>query len=423
MQFLTSNEIYENVKEAVKKASENLKLASAWIRGRYFEELLEIVKHKNLELEVIIRASEARDFEITDEMVFKKIKEVGGKVYLCNRLHAKFLIVDDKEVILGSANYTESGLSDISVGNIEAGAYYSDDETQVKRAVEYFKSIKEYSYLLSEDLIGFALNPVRPRSFEFVLVGQADLNSYVEVKTQEGLIIGRVDSVFSYNTGFFANPFTSRDSDVLAPIEDFKKIFSKGEDQDWKKFAVYSYLNSKSSYVKIATAEVIGVLKGSKLEMPKKPFEVGAPVYKASRESLQEALKKNTSGYEMSIPVLIGKLKDTDVAVYLDAQEILKKHFLIVGTTGSGKSYFVKKKLIPGLLKSVNDLQIVIFDPHGEYYDEIGNKSESIELVKFEDILFPTYPEELSELIEESGFANLVKGNSNIVKDNNSMFA
>ncbi|MEN3033525.1 MAG: DUF87 domain-containing protein [Aquificaceae bacterium] len=420
MEFLTSDGIYERVKDSAKNASKSLKLASAWIRGKYFEELIDIAKSKNLDIQIILRASEIKDSEITDARVFRKIKEAGGHVYLCDRLHAKFLIIDESKVVLGSANYTDSGLSDISTGNIEVGAHYSEDPAQVKQAIDYFEKIKnEYSYPLKKDLVGFVLNPVRPQSFEFILLEPIEINSYVKVD-EDGEVLGRVSSIYSYNTSFFANPFSSRESEVLAPISDFKKIFSNSKDPDWRKFAIYSYLNSNSGIVEIATVEVVGKLKDSKLDMPQRPFEAGKPVYKASEKSLEEALKSNSSGFKMEKPIPIGKLKNSDTKVYFDASEVLKRHLLVVGTTGSGKSYFVKKKLIPELSKTIEDLQIIVFDAHGEYYEEIS-PLQSAQLITFEESLFPVYAEQVQELIKEAGFARLVTGNSNLARDNSSM--
>ncbi|MCX7738421.1 MAG: phospholipase D family protein [Hydrogenothermaceae bacterium] len=106
-----------------------------------------LVKEKKdkISLEIILRASELRDMQITDGRVFRKIKEAGGSVYLCERLHAKFILVDECELVLGSANFTDSGLSDSKSGNLEAGTYYkgAEDDGHVKKMLDYFNNIKK----------------------------------------------------------------------------------------------------------------------------------------------------------------------------------------------------------------------------------------------------------------------------------------
>ena len=424
MEVLTSNKIFPRIEDIVSSAQKSVKIASAWIKGAHFEKLIEILKAKeNITLEVILRASEFQDLLITDDRIFRKIKEINGKVYLSNRLHAKFIIVDDSKVVVGSANLTDSGLSDISSGNIEAGIFYSveDDDTKVKEIVDYFEEIKRnFSNEFGEDLIGFALNPVKPQSFEFIIVkDEVSLQSYVEVRLREEKILARVASIYAYDMGFFANPFTSYESRIFAPIEDFKKIFSDGKDSEWKKAAAYAYINGNGNRVKIAVADIVGAVKNGKLDMVKKPFDVGEAVYRASKETLETLMKKNLSGKDMKMPVRIGKLQDTDIDAFIDAKEIVNKHMLIVGTTGSGKSYFTKRFLC-GLIESGYDVQIFIFDPHGEYYEELRNclEEERIENIVFEDTLLPIYAEELEDLIKYAGYGTLISGNSNQARKN-----
>jgi len=239
VEFLTSDEILKKIKEIVGDAERSVKIASAWIKGRSFEEILEALKGKGVSVEVILRASEFQDFLITDDRVFRKIREVGGRVFLCNRLHAKFIVVDDRKAVVGSANFTDAGLSDLSAGNIEAGVFYetSDGDDQVGKLVSYFERLKEeHAGEFGKDLLGFALNPVKPQSCEFVLVDEdVGLQSYVEVRHPEGSILARVTSIYAYDMGFFANPFTAQESPVFAPLEDFRRIFSDSREGEWKK--------------------------------------------------------------------------------------------------------------------------------------------------------------------------------------------
>lgn len=426
MKLLTSDNIFNQITEIVRSAQENMKIASAWIKGKYFEDILDIAKEKNIPVEIILRASEFQDLIITDDRVFRKIQEAGGKVYLCNRLHAKFIIVDNKKAVVGSANFTEAGLSDISKGNIEAGVFYdsSDGEEEIEKLISYFESIKEkHSHEFGNDLLGFTLNPVKSHSFEFILIDEdVSEQSYVEIRLNEGKVLARVTSIYAYDTGFFANPFTSYESPVFAPLEDFKKIFSDDKDKEWKKSAVYAYISGNGNRMKVGTAEVVGIIKEGQLDMVKKPFDVGEGVYKVSEETLNLLMKKTSSGRDMIIPVRVGKLEDSDIDVFVDGKEVVNKHMLIIGTTGSGKSYFAKLFLCR-LVQASEDVQVFVFDPHGEYYNDLVDFLDGdslIEHVIFEDTLFPIYAEEITGLIKDAGFGILVSGNSNHARENNS---
>ncbi len=423
MEFLTSDEILPKIKEIISKADKSIKIASAWIKGRNFEDILDLARERGLSVEVILRASEFQDFLITDDRVFRKIKETGGRVYLCNRLHAKVIIVDDSSAVVGSANLTDAGLSDLSSGNIEAGVFYdsNDDSEELKKLINYFEELKtQHSGEFGEGLLGFALNPVRPQSFEFILIeDEVSLQSYVEIRVPNGRVLARITSIFAYDMGFFANPFTTSESTVFAPLEDFRKIFSDARDQDWKKAAVYAYTNSNGNRINIATASVMGVVnQEGKLDMLSKPFNVGEAVYKVSPETIREVLNKNFSGAPMKIPVRAGFLEDSDISVFLDAGEIVKRHMLVIGTTGSGKSYFTKR-FICNLLETEKDLQIYVFDPHGEYSEALSQcGGENLEHIVFEETLFPVYPEEVTALIEEAGYGYLVERRSTLGKKN-----
>jgi energy-coupling factor transporter ATP-binding protein EcfA2 len=421
MEILTTKNFRRRLKEFFSTAEEGIKIASAWVRGKTLEELLEVVKDKPVKVELILRASEFRDLLITDEGVFKIVKTLGGKVYLSHRLHAKFILIDRKLAVVGSANLTENGLSEEG-GNIEVGIAYTDRQ-KIEELERYFNEIKtNHSIAFAEDLLGFTLNPAKPESFEFILLedGDTEVWDYVEIRLSDGeKILALVDSIYSYDIGFFANPFTSYESKVFAPFEDFVKIFANNNSTDWKKASVYAYLNENGKRVKIATAKVLGVLKDGRLEEAKSPADVGSAVYRASVKGFEELKKRNLSHREMGYPVRVGYLKGSEIPLYVDAREVISKHMLVLGTTGSGKSYFVKT-FLGRLVKAYPHLQVFVLDPHGEYWETLRSRvgEEKIEHITFEDTLFFTLPEAFEEFLTSAGLGFLVSGNSNAVRHN-----
>ena len=420
MEVLTSDAIYRKIKEIVRAAQESIYLASAWLKSSALEELFSSIPKEVRDFKVVLRASEFKDLEITDEGVFELIKEKGGKIYLHPRLHAKFILVDGKYAVVGSANFTHSGLSDYERGNVEAAVYYdkNDDIEEIEKLLGYFERIIEdgEAIYLDGELLGFSMNPVKARSFEFVLLEEAGEQDYVELKGGDRRLIGRIKEIYSYDMDFFANPFTAGESKVFAPVEVFKNLFARGKSPDWKKAAVLAYLNTNGARLKIGVVEVVGELRKDRLETPLKPLDVASPVYRVSKESLRELLRKNFSGSSMERPVKVGKLVGSEAEAFVDASEVLSKHLLILGTTGSGKSYFTKL-FLKRLLEAEPEVKVFILDPHGEYYQELSKVKTSIEHVVLADAYLPISTEEVKNLLEKAGFP-LLSGNGNQPKEN-----
>jgi len=418
---LRSDEIYQCIEELVKEAKLSVKISSAWLKGNLVDRLLNNLS-ENVKLEVVLRASELQDLLITDDYVFRKIKEKDGTVYLNNRLHAKFILIDDEKAAVGSANFTRAGFSDYSQGNIEAAVYYdiNDDEKELKKLIDYFEKIKADSTRFDDNLLGFAINPVKSRSFEFILLEpEIKEQSYVEVRQKEGVVLAKITNIYSYDMGFFANPFSAGESPVFGSIDTFKTLFTERKSKEWKKAAVWSYLNENGDKVRVAVAEILGIVKDGKLETLMEPFDVGEAVYLASSDTLKTLVRRNFSGRNMVYPVKVGTFEDSNQEVFIDGKEVVTKHMLILGTTGSGKSHFTKI-FLSRFLKNY-PIQAFIFDPHGEYYEELvkfGLPKEDVLHVVFEETLFPIYSWEVEELVKETGYSYLISGNSGLVRDN-----
>jgi DNA helicase HerA-like ATPase len=74
----------------------------------------------------------------------------------------------------------------------------------------------------------------------------------------------------------------------------------------------------------------------------------------------------------------IGSLfQDRSVPARLIVDELFGKHFLIVGTTGSGKSCAVTS-ILHQVISDHTDAHIVVLDVHNEYADAFGEKAERI---------------------------------------------
>ncbi|MEZ0322687.1 MAG: ATP-binding protein, partial [Hydrogenothermaceae bacterium] len=296
-----------------------------------------------------------------------------------------------------------------------------ESHEEIDKLISYFETIKnDYTVKEYDNIIGFTLNPTKTDSFEFILIeDDIEIQSYVELRMNDSkIVIGKIDTIYSYNAGFFANPFTSSESTIFSSFDNFKKLFLNDYDKDWKRAAVIAYLNENKQDVKIATAKIIGVIdkgKSNRLEMLRTPFEVGKAVYKADKDTISRLFEVNFSGKKIEKPIRVGYMKDTDIDVFIDAEEVLSKHMMIVGTTGSGKSYFTTK-LIYEFAKECEDLNIIILDPHGEYKSKLDKLSSYIKELEFEDSIIHAFPEETVEFFKDVGLSSMLSSNSSTAK-------
>ena len=74
----------------------------------------------------------------------------------------------------------------------------------------------------------------------------------------------------------------------------------------------------------------------------------------------------------------IGHLQqDGNIVAQVRTDDLLSKHFAIIGSTGSGKSCTVAL-VLQAILDKNRDAHVVLFDPHNEYSKSFGNMAEVI---------------------------------------------
>lgn len=116
--MITTN-ISERIKKYCAHTNENIIIFSAYIKFAKFEEYNEItkrIKHRTL----LIRGRRS-DFlnNASDLEALQLALSSGWKVYINKRVHAKLYCFDNDNALIGSANLTNSGISDGVSGNIE----------------------------------------------------------------------------------------------------------------------------------------------------------------------------------------------------------------------------------------------------------------------------------------------------------------
>ena len=96
-------------------------------------------------------------------------------------------------------------------------------------------------------------------------------------------------------------------------------------------------------------------------------------IYNMSPDDLMLIFNK-----ENSPCIEIGRLQqDNNIIAKVRTDDLLSKHFAILGSTGSGKSCTVAL-VLQAILKENGNAHVVLFDPHNEYSKSFGDKAEVI---------------------------------------------
>src|ERR1700712_5267320 len=173
-------------------------------------------------------------------------------------------------------------------------------------------------------------------------------------------------------------------------------------------------LPSSDNYIATAGVDLLGEILGG--DRPK--FQRGVTNYPTIGDAVDlitNAELRTVYAPSGSDQINIGTLQqDSSVIAYVDVEEMLSKHFAVLGSTGVGKSTGVSLLLNEILLARPN-LRIFLLDVHNEYGRCFGNKAMVLNprnlklpfwLFNFEefvDVIFagrPGVAEELEVLVE-----------------------
>ncbi len=196
----------------------------------------------------------------------------------------------------------------------------------------------------SKEYIGIVVGYGRPPthlSFSFQLRDQASVSvgDFVEVPIGSSVIIGRITRIVSRNKSLMDPEFIKIHLSKGLPID---ARIAVSRDNWWE-----------------GLVEIIAVMKADTLLPPNIPPSPGDYVYPADIETVRRIL--NICEHGLFVGYMYGH---KDIHVILDPDILLRLHFAIFGSTGSGKSYTVGV-IVEELLKS--GYPVVIFDAHGEY--------------------------------------------------------
>ena len=172
--------------------------------------------------------------------------------------------------------------------------------------------------------------------------------------------------------------------------------------------------STSDEYIATASVDLLGEIYGG--ERPK--FQRGVTNYPTIGDAVDLVTAddlRTVYAPSGSDQINIGTLQqDKSVIAYVDVEEMLSKHFAVLGSTGVGKSTSVSL-LLNEILKARPNLRVFLLDVHNEYGRCFGDRSLVLNprnlklpfwLFNFEeivDVLFggrPGVPEELDVLAE-----------------------
>lgn len=398
MEILPKEEILPTLKDIFRSAQKSLKISSPWIKSEIFKEL---INGKNVSIEIVIRNSEIEDFLITDTDIFEIVKSLDGKIYLNPDIHSKFVIIDDRLAVVGSANITKAGL--LEDGNIET-AVLIDEEDQITRLIKQFEQIKKLSVDIFEEIAGIVLNSVNAISSEILLFQDLPQQTYVKIPLSEkAFLLGRIAVIKDLNDSVFSSFYNFINRSVFSDTKKLEMVLTQ-KDPLIRKALILAYLNEKYASIKVGQLEILAEFnpekikeKESILKTPMIPPEAGSLVFTLKdQKEIQNIMQINHAGYQMNKPVKFGKLFNTNLNAFLDLEKIYTMHMAVLGTTGSGKTTFIRR-----ILENFDysDIDVYIFDLYGEYGRAVKNKYQLL----FPNILFPVSFENLKDLFRQYG--------------------
>jgi len=359
-------------------------IASGWIQSEYFKRLFpdDVVAglaSRNISIRVLLRVGSPTDLKISDIALFRfievlKSRGVTSSFRFSSHHHAKLYVVGKTYAMIGSFNLTSGGFGDDTHEgrNPEAGIT-TTARTEVKAAIERFDAMWKKASTLADSLAGFVANESEDSGFWAIGVRELPAGMFVQTAVGDRIILGKVERSLRYRSDFFG---ADRESILSNPFifEQFGIEKPKRKDGAINPLALNGIASAGNIDAQLEIARVKAIRSIKRLpngsidyEACSLPPPVGGEVHAADPALFQALFDPAACAQPYAA------LRDNrDIAVSFNPEPMLAMHSAVLGATGSGKSYFMKR-YISNFLVPYNDAtwkgRIVIIDTHGEYGD------------------------------------------------------
>ena len=154
--ILNSVKLQNYFKECLKNCKDEIIVCSAFITMKGIEWFYNNLQNKNINCRVISRWDRGDLLsKVSDIEVYNFCKKMGWSFEIIENLHAKFYLMDQKDLISGSLNLTAKGFGLVPISNKEFGNYFEaidEDlininiflEDAIKITDEIFNEYKKY---------------------------------------------------------------------------------------------------------------------------------------------------------------------------------------------------------------------------------------------------------------------------------------
>ncbi len=138
IQVLTNNH-YDAILDLFENATTSVKIVSPFLSLDTAKKLCEFVREKGMDCSFITRLYIQDMLDKANNLeALRMMKDAGVKVYAVKGLHTKLYLFDGTTAVMGSANFTSSGLKT----NIELSLQFEDEPEVTKELVGYFENLQ-----------------------------------------------------------------------------------------------------------------------------------------------------------------------------------------------------------------------------------------------------------------------------------------
>ncbi|MBD3155905.1 MAG: DUF87 domain-containing protein [Candidatus Aenigmarchaeota archaeon] len=184
--------------------------------------------------------------------------------------------------------------------------------------------------------------------FDFVIredSGKIPVNTgqFIQTKTEQGTLIGRVDEVLKTNRYFMQAESVREFEKTGRPLNEIFPV------DRWE------YLVAKTT--------PLGVYDSGNIKRVTYPPSPGSKVEKIDGNLLNKFLGLDENGLN------IGKISFHDIKAKINLTKMFQKHLAILAISGAGKSYLTSVLFEELLGRKINlgNPAVIVIDPHGEY--------------------------------------------------------
>lgn len=215
---------------------------------------------------------------------------------------------------------------------------------------------KQPEFVSPGNNIGVIYGNISTSQFKFAISGNGDFvkrTGYIQVwHERHGWVLGQIVEI-------------NLESKISYSKAQQISMYSDDSPYDLDEVLEDSSISGQDQKIKVKLAGLVNVLgyrdRNNVIQIPSSPFSAGQRVYLATEDLTRTVLGLDRYDH---IGAYIGLLRNHNLKVYLNINELVQKHVSVIAKTGSGKSYIVGI-LVEELLKC--KIPILIIDPHGEY--------------------------------------------------------